>query len=1363
MSFLNGKIIEKLVVPVECCYEQGTAFFIGDRQLLTARHVVRGHFCDPNSPDPIYITFCGTKLLCKAKTLSTKEEEIVDVALLNILDDEKNVPTDHLHLLKDEFVPNLKLRVYGYPQEVAMGINLVELDVENRLEIKDWNSRALIRRDQLKLSSYDGLSGSPVVNVEGRVVGILTQQTNETLSYLSVANMCDQLDSTGITYENNWSSEDVTTFGQGRSTEICKNTIATIRDRYLEKLHQPNNQLEHMLDCFSDKKMIDEKQKNLRKLSEFLNGLTEYESEKISKIFSSHEITKDIELFCRYAVADRFKSVLPWDKEIELNTLVRNLLNDYAFDYLFFGKVKNLCLIGKAGSGKTHSLCEYATKKQHQANIYMFLGTEFVSHESVIEQIKKKVCEDKSFQDFDIELGKRGRYAVIVIDALNEGLGCGFWNNQLGSLREEMNNYSNFKLLVSVRSPFDRELNDITANWKIETVKGFEDKNVAIEKFFVEYNIPNECKNNHLEAFSNPLFLRIFCETYHSLPKSILDNLSRLSIYKQYVKNKNITVSKQIDEDIELNITDRYLMKLANYSINHNHFNTISRNKARKFAHRLCPDRLWSQDLLNATLSAGLLLDDHSAEGGLAVMFEYENLGDYYKAEQIIQSRMNIDETMDWLLSEKKYFDKHSEIPSNKFENTIYALFDCWEKQGEQLEKNKKVQQQGFLREHFIEYLMNSDMNYHDVLNKLEELDPEIKREMIMARQLNYLSINDVMQIHSHLKEYDSVGKRDLVWTNYINDLFLNYQETTIGSLPCESDNSLPVDESEKLFLIRLCWMLTTSHPKYRAILVRKIRKLLAIHPEIILWLLPLFNDVNDPYILQGLYCAIAGVLLPSRDKKLLSDVATFIYQNCYEQNKMVPQDLIIRQWTLKIVERAYHIDNNCDYWTKIKTPFTAVPFDPEKTSSIDSISSDYFGIQHGSQLLYYSIFGSSDFNRYTIGTNTRQKSSDYFKYDEIAGTYVGDDLYREELEISYYIKNLYGWNDKLGFLDNGKYSSSRFQNDTERIGKKFQWLAWYRMNARLMDSYKVPKNRYHYRSDAKENELSESPYPWDSSNASSFDPTLDINSYKSRPVQLSVLGELNIVDEEDTNWINNNDIVPTFRFCAKNSDNQLFIMLYGFDLVKQRQREFAVISNSAFVKASNVTIFEKWCKRQNFYGRWMPERTGSIFFLWNDYPWAGSYKSSMIEETVWERPPKDCPCDIMLSYAAQLQEHWEGIEYEERYLSTVYMPCQEMMEQEKLFCSEVRGIIKSEYDDKIIAVNLSNENGMTGLFVRKDVLDDYLLKNNYTLFYYVLGEKVNRLGEINAVMKDLSAAYHYNPNSPSGEVITIQPIRVVE
>ena len=1361
MSFLNGKVIEKIVVPVECCAEQGTAFFIGKRQLMTARHVVREHFSNPASPEPIYIKLGGVSILCNAVDLKGN----ADIALLTIDKGENYNSSDWLILLKDEFVKDLELRVYGYPQEVAMGVNLVDLAVTNRLEISGWNDRAVARKDVLHLLDYEGLSGSPVVNNEGRVIGTLTIQTNETLGYLSVKKMSSQLTYKGVAFAEDWHGEDNTTFGQGRSTEICQKAIAGIGDRYMKDLPQPNNHLESRLNFFSDKKSIDEHTKNRNDLIAFLNGLDQTEQKRIRGIYGQQQL--ELKRFCRYAMANRFKNILPWEKEIELNTLVRKLMDDHAFNYLDGGHVKNMCLVGKAGSGKTHSLCEFASHKQQQANIYLFFGTEFVVHESITEQVRAKVCEDKSFQDIDIEMRNRGRYAVIVIDALNEGLGCTLWNNHLGALRDELNKYDNIKLIISVRSPFDQELNDLSREsnikkrkekWEVVQVVGFEDKNKAIEEFFKAYGVPESFKKKYLEAFGNPLFLKIFCETYRSLTPVELENLTRLIIYKKYVKRKNEDVSHQVDEDIELNIADSYLMKLANYSVFTAHFNTISREKARAYAREMCPGRLWSQDLLNAMLSSSLLLSERTADGDSAVMFEYENFGDYYKAEQLIKSKMNEDEALDWLLDQKRFFDRHKNIASNKFENAIMALFDCWTINGVELQNKRIVQQQDFLREHYIEYLMASDMDYNDVLDRLEELDPRIKQDLEMVRKPQSMTLQEVMEVHEHLKAYETVGSRDLVWTNYVNNLFVRYQDSFIGTLPCEIDPTLLVDDEEKKYLIRLVWMLATAHPLYRALIMRKLRKLLAIHSEMMLWLIDMFKDVNDPYVLQGLYCATAGVLLPSRDRALLNSVAAFIYKQYYENPASVPQDLIVRQWTLKIIERAYIIDNNCDWWTKIITPFEALSFDEKVITPIENIHSDYFGLQHGSQLLYNSIFGFSDFNRYIIGTNNRNTSTDYFVFDEISNTYVGDNLSREQAEIAYYVKFVFGWNDKLGFLDNGKYSAGRFENETERMGKKMQWLAWYRLNARMMDSYKVTKSTYHYSDTAEEKDFTKTPYPWNTSEITLFDPTLDVEGYRKAYPKLQEMVVPVVAEVPDDEWIQKGEYVPTFRHQVT-VDDKLFIMLYGFDRVAVGNKITFVITNAAFVKKADAEQFEQWSKEQNFYGRWMPERNGMYDFLWNDYPLADAYKNS-IETEVWERPSSGCPCDVMLSYAAQLQEHWEGINRNDEYLTTVFMPCEEMMLQQKLYCSEVRGIIRREEDDSIVAINGPKENGLSGLFVRKDILDEYLMRNGYVLFYYIVGEKQLQADLPHSIMKDMSAAYKYELD---GNVTEIQHMRVIE
>ena len=599
---MSGRLIENMVIPVTCCDEQGTAFFIGKSQLITARHVVREHFCNPGAPEQIFVNVNGNQYTCRAEGLGG----MADIALLTITEDEPYEAPDFLSLLKDEFVENLALKVYGYPQEVAMGVNLVELSVMNRLEIKGWNDRALVRLDTLRLANYDGLSGSPVVNKEGRVIGVLTQQTNETLGYLSIAKTSALLTTKRVSFADDWQQEDDTTFGTGRSIEISKKAVDSIRDRYMSDLHQDNKRLDSLLKSITSKKDIDEKTRDAQSLTTFLKGVNKKDIKKIYDIFNHPDKLDfrqteagidNLDLFCQYALNDRFKNVLSSrDDELEFNKRVIKLRDGLPFEYLRGGLTKNVCLVGKAGTGKTHSLCEYATKKQDMANIYLFFGTEFSAHETATEHIRSVVCEDKGFEDFNNDMRKKNRYAVIVIDAINEGLGCSYWNNHLGALRTEIAKYDHIKLIISVRSPFEKDLNDlavIDARWKTIEVEGFEDKDTAINNFFERYEIPQPYKEKNLEAFGNPLFLKIFCATFHSMSQKELSALSKKTIYKKYVEKKNVSVSQQVDEDVELNIADRYLKKLANYSVYTNHFNTISRNKARDYARRLCPGRYW--------------------------------------------------------------------------------------------------------------------------------------------------------------------------------------------------------------------------------------------------------------------------------------------------------------------------------------------------------------------------------------------------------------------------------------------------------------------------------------------------------------------------------------------------------------------------------------------------------------------------------------------------------------------------------------------------------------------------------------------------------------------------------------------------
>ena len=1367
MSYLNGKTLETIIVPVVCESEQGTAFFVSDTQLLTARHVVKAHFQSVEAPAPIFIKVNGQELLCKGEDLSMPNN-VIDLALLTIVSETVYHSLEPLSLLCDEYVKNMPLHVYGYPQEIAMGCNLVDLDVRNNLEIEGgvWNDRALTRDDKFALHNYDGLSGSPVVSMSGRVSGIIVLQINKTLSYLSISKAKAHLDNKGISYDTNWAVDDITTIGPGRSLLLCKDAIATVHDRYMPNLHQENKELEKIFDYLSDKSKMAESARKTTSLAECICHLPDKMKDRIQeklRIWQDLDVEMLIANGCEllkrcyeYVEEHPFKGFDEGGKVTELNEIAFQL-DDEDFERIKYTDKKNLCLIGKAGSGKTHSLCNYAMKNQNKANIYLFWGTNFNASLSAIDYIKDIVCREMNFEDFNRELKKRERYAVVVIDAINEGLGCSYWNYHLGALRAELERYDHFRLIISIRMPFEKEVNDLldSTNWHIQLISGFVDKGRAIEVYFEKYGIDSHYRNLRIEAFKNPLFLKIFCEIFHSLTEEEKRSVNKQMLYRRYVAKKNEIVTNLVKEDPELNIADCYLSKLANYSVYFGHFNPISRRKARQYGQRIAPYRLWDNDLLHACLTANLLLEEHSLTGEPAVMFEYENLGDYYKAGELLHSKMDIKGLLNWLDKEKRFLDQNTSIPSEKFGTAVKALFDCWYNQGMDVYDEKLLQRGGTFYELYYDFLMESDVDIQELISILLKLDNDKINPLRLVNQLNEISLEEALEIHRKLKAYPTVGGRDLIWTRYINMMYEMYGDDYLGEITLEQDQTIEVNDIERKYLICIIWMLSSSHPKFRAIIIRKIRKIIKIHPVQICWIMELFEKVNDPYVTGGLFCSIYGIVLPSLDKELTALIASRIYHCYYENEKTIPQDLIVRQWTLKIIERAYYLDESCDFWKRIKTPFKP-QFIDNVIPDYKHIGRDYFGLQNGSIKLYNSLFSLEDFNRYVIGTNSNHSSHDYFMQTQ-DGKYFGVLLQDIMAEMAYYILHVFGWNDKLGFLDNGKYSPNRSHNNQERIGKKYQWLAWQRVNAHLMDTCRTTKDQYYYSVEAEEKDFAQAPYPWNSAEVSRFDPTLDVELRYEPEGGLIGIDNQTITVANNREWINNNEYLPTFRYIAKNQEETEYIMLIGYDIVKDSPKETYLFCNSCFVKQENANIFAEWARKQNFYGRWMPERRGLTEFLWNEYPWADVYKNS-IEHEVWSRP-HDCPCDLQLSYEAQLQEDWEGIGRDNEFLSTVYMPCVELMEQMNMYCSEIRGVIKTT-DESVAALNTGHGNCINGLFIRRDILNEYLKRNGYVMFYYVLGEKILQIGEMKSNIKDLSAAYKYQSDN---EAIVIQPLRVVE
>ena len=565
--------------------------------------------------------------------------------------------------------------------------------------------------------------------------------------------------------------------------------------------------------------------------------------------------------------------------------------------------------------------------------------------------------------------------------------------------------------------------------------------------------------------------------------------------------------------------------------------------------------------------------------------------------------------------------------------------------------------------------------------------------------------------------------------------------------------------------------MLTTSDPDGRMFLIRLLYRRLRETPDSILYLLEEFAHCDDHYLLQGVYCAIYGVTLCVRDGKLLSKIAEWIYQRYYEHEDDVPVDITLRQWTLKIMERASEIEVTANYFHRVRLPFKSQA--PEVRMLKKDLEESYFGDGKGAKMLYYSLSSGSDFHRYIIGSNSFRESHEFF-YEDDEGEMKPISLLDIPKMMAPIIKNDYGYNAALSRYDGSRYSEDRHHNKTERIGKKYQWLALDATYARLADHCWVNDFRSDHWGMINQNkdDLTRKAWPWMTRRYERFDPTLPSNDDIERyAADLNLVAEKEdvLVDEikDYKEWIQSEATHPVVRMQWIDSKGQVWVRIYGFEMEEhvfvEEKRETMLYYNSSFVRRADAGKMTPWAKEKTFNGRWMEERTDCIDFLWNEMPWSDSYKRLKRDEWAEGGESNPYPCKVKVAYDEQLQEDNYGfLQKEESYSYSASMPCAEMMRTMGLYTAE-RGIVRKIADDSIVAISMDIIRQRSGLVVRKDTLCEFLRKQKYCLYTFLSGTKQSApvSGGMSLYdMQDLSGCMMMNEK---GEWTEVQRVRIVE
>ena len=1346
----------KSVLPVTCGSCQGTAFYVGESRFLTAWHVVAEAEL---MQEPIKLTIEGETKYCRLEKLGD-----MDAALLicqNALPD-----ITPIELLKTDFRDD-DLEIIGYPQELGNGMDYFGVCVKNLKDLND-HSRGfdvmVLRTDPFGFHSYSGYSGSPVLNQKGVAVGIVTDQMYNTLGYTSIRSIADELREKHVRFLENADQYDMRDVGIGTCVKLAEDACNKMKSRYTRDSHVEDDELEVNLQVFCGYEIERWSKLARKKLNEWYQNVGHTLKATVDKLSNlkaymdgrnvdNYKLAVDMEFLLNKRDSDKSDNYYVTGKYRERLLEISSLMGDSQSAEMLAQK-QFLYVHGDAGSGKTQHMCYFVETISQYRNVYLLFGTDFEATKPPIQSIRETLGwdDDHILEKLNDEMEQRNRYATFIIDALNEGEGTFMWNTLLPTLKAEIENHPRLKLIVTARTmePGDQLNTQFKRGWEEIEIKGFSNLRDAIEKYFKATPIHEKAEDFlYVKEFQHPLFLKIFCQVYHRLPNQYRKDLDILVLYYLYFQSRNDEVSHLADEDPELMVTPSIMKAIAYMSWQNNLCGDVPRADALKAANEMCPNRLWSNNLYHALVVTNLIME-YRKNNELKSTFQYDSMGDYARAWCMQLAYENEEDLLKALvkLAESIKRPTISRSEQTHISNTVKALLSVWNP------AENLWQRVEFMNGELTQLLLES-LALRNMKSQWSTLPENMVADIVMSREefinpeyllSNFTLYRDFLMepVHDKLMTMKML-ERDEKWTLHVNKMHDDYSYLfKIRQMELE-----PNVDNARAYIRILCWMTATSHPQQRTHARRVIQSWLRKNSQLCKELVEKFFLCDDPYILRSVYSAVYGVMLAKRDKEMTHEVAEVIFKNLYEGQVHVPIEIEVRSWTLKILEFNHLLNPEDPYWESTKPPYHR---DDNLMSIPDGESFEddtYFGDGRGAKQLHHSLF-HWDFNRYIIGTNSTNESKTYFNDGKAVN--LGD----VTRAIAYRIKHVYGYSQTLSDYDDNVRWEERVHRQTERMGKKYQWIALGEVKAYLSDTCQMKKDWWGNKPPV------DTPYPWYDNKTVTFEPTLtltDNRSYLDQELFEEIEGE-NLMEGEAHEWLKSKERVPKPIIVVKDKDGGEWINIVGYQKKEQEDnddnRESFVFICPCMVKKEYADAFEQWAKEQCFYGRWMPEDSGHYEYFWNEFPWSDSYKSlEFEEESEIYGHGTAAPCKVILPYAGQLQEYYEGIDDEDEFEGMIYMPSAEIFEYFGLHTAE-RGVTCDEAGNVVALCRNLKGDILDTLVMRRGMLNQYLEAKGLVLFYCMLAEKRLTQEPQQFYMQRLSSCLKY---VVEGEPEVVQPM----
>lgn len=1026
-----------------------------------------------------------------------------------------------------------------------------------------------------------------------------------------------------------------------------------------------------------------------------------------------------------------------------------------------------LLLIGEAGIGKSHILADAVTKRNINKQFsILLLGQHFVTDEDPWTQIFKRLKIKCSLDEFLGALNAKAQIVnsrfFIFIDALNEGRGKYFWDKNVKSFIYKIKQYEWLGLVLSVRSSYQNLIfpKDSKPSEYITMLfhHGFTNvEYTATKKFFTNFNIELPSTPLLHPEFRNPLFLKLFCQGLQNggqtrIPEGLLGLTTIIDFFINSI-NKALSKPDRLEYPENINVVrktvDAIVLKTAKTNLKFIPYET-----AFEIAESILTKYSSKRGLLEELISEGLFSknlfwtsDKDSVEG---VYLAYERFEDHLIASILLKSTDNVEEAFN---SDGLLFpiikDDHS---CYQHKGLLEALsIQLPEKFGKELyELAPHVRASRPIAETFIDGLI---WRRRDTVNEKQQefissviLKDTWTEDSFWDTVISLTSITghylNANFLHSYLWNL-KLPDRDAWWIPYLKH---KYGEDSAVKILIdwawnEDDKSHISSDAIKLSCITISWFLASTNRRLRDHATKALISLLRNRIDILVDILKIFKGVDDPYIYERLFAVAYGCAILTKDIDSLKSLSEYIYLTIFSEKEVYPH-VLLRDYARGVIEYSHQLGCNLSFnFEGIRPPFKSrlpkrYPSDKFITRKYekDYKSKDFkdhfwsqnsilesMGVEHGPR-------SYGDFGRYTFQSALRYWNVDANSLSNLAIKWIFEK---------------YGYNvEKHGEFDR-QVGSGRGRNTLphERIGKKYQWIAFYEMLARVSDNhikfsepffhkteaiYEGPWNPYVrdidptllIKSTGRYNEDEESSFWWEKHTYDSHNWRLDNKDWIYRTQDLPNGADLiNLTDTEGNEWL----LLEGFPEWAEPK-------IIGRDKWDNPHKRLWYQIRSYLIPARNYKKLKGWAKRQDFGGRWMPESSSRYEIFSREYYWSPAYAYHFLNDDGTESQTEIRERHGKLITPATLTTNdflWEEEnDYSKEVTISFLKPSFEIVDKMRLRYSEREGEFLDCNGNLVCFDPSVSSDCKRYLIIRKEPFLRFLDDNNLRIMWTLIGEK---------------------------------------